>query len=36
MQILVLLASHDRIGDTGRKPDSGSKSLPRLIARLGT
>ena len=29
MKILMVLTSHDELGDTGKRPDFGSKNSPR-------
>lgn len=34
MKILIVLTSHDQLGETGKKPDSGSKNSPRLTTLL--
>jgi hypothetical protein len=34
MKILMVLTSHDQLGDTGKKPVSGWKNLQHLTIRL--
>ncbi len=34
MKILMVLTSHAELGNTGKKPDFGWKSLPRPISSL--
>ncbi len=36
MKILMVLTSHDKLGDTGKKPASGWKSLQRLTLCFAT